>query len=112
MLNFNKAGFSLNRTIMQDVSSDNRVLSLVVQSGIRNTLVTLLDQLQRCQKSLNEFLEVCRFLRLSRCPMSHIALLLPFFSAHFQQITNKTVEVISGSMFRLQILQYVRDKSR
>ena len=43
---------------MQDVSNDNRVLSLVAQSGIRNTLVTLLDQLQRCQKSLNEFLEV------------------------------------------------------
>ncbi|KAJ7371958.1 Cytoplasmic dynein 2 heavy chain 1 [Desmophyllum pertusum] len=45
------------RAIMQDVSNDNRVLSLVAQSGIRNTLVTLLDQLQRCQKSLNEFLE-------------------------------------------------------
>ena len=44
---------------MQDVSNDNRVLSLVAQSGIRNMLVTLLDQLQRCQKSLNEFLEVC-----------------------------------------------------
>ena len=43
---------------MQDISNDNRVLSLVAQSGIRNTLVTLLDQLQRCQKSLNEFLEV------------------------------------------------------
>ena len=112
MLNLNKACFSLNRTIMQDVSNDNRVLSLVAQSGIRNTLVTLLDQLQRCQKSLNEFLEVCRFLRPCRCSMSHIALLLPFLSAHFQQITNKTVEVISGSMFRLQILQYVRDKYR
>ena len=49
------------RAIMQDVSSDNRVLSLVSRSGIRNTLVTLLDQLQRCQKSLNEFLEVTLF---------------------------------------------------
>lgn len=48
----------LYRAIMQDVTNDNRVLSLVAQSGIRNTLVTLLDQLQRCQKSLNEFLEV------------------------------------------------------
>ena len=100
MLNLNKACFSLNRTIMQDVSNDNRVLSLVAQSGIRNTLVTLLDQLQRCQKSLNEFLEVCRFLRPCRCSMSHIALLLPYFLAHFQQITNKTVVVISGSMFQ------------
>ena len=50
--------FLLFRAIMHDVSNDNRVLSLVAQSGIRNTLVTLLDQLQRCQKSLNEFLEV------------------------------------------------------
>ena len=48
----------LDRAIMHDVSNDNRVLSLVAQSGIRNTLVTLLDQLQRCQKSLSEFLEV------------------------------------------------------
>ena len=100
MLNLNKACFSLNRTIMQDVSNDNRVLSLVAQSGIRNTLVTLLDQLQRCQKSLNEFLEVCRFLRPCRCLMSLIALLLPYFPAHFQQITNKTVVVISASMFQ------------
>ncbi|XP_074620352.1 cytoplasmic dynein 2 heavy chain 1-like [Acropora palmata] len=50
------------RAIMQDVSNDNRVLSLVAQSGIRNALVTLLDQLQRCQKSLNEFLEEKRAL--------------------------------------------------
>ena len=41
-----------------DVSRDNRVLSLVSRSGLRNTLATLLDQLQRCQKALNEFLEV------------------------------------------------------
>lgn len=100
MLNLNKACFSLNRTIMQDVSNDNRVLSLVAQSGIRNTLVTLLDQLQRCQKSLNEFLEVCRFLGRCRSSMSHIAFLLHFFSAHFRQITNKTVVVIAGSMFQ------------
>lgn len=43
---------------MRDVKRDNRVLSLVNQSGLRNLLVTMLDQLQRCQKSLNEFLEV------------------------------------------------------
>jgi dynein heavy chain 2 len=43
---------------MADVVNDNRVISLVGRPGIRNTLVTLLDQLQRCQKSLNEFLEV------------------------------------------------------
>lgn len=27
-------------------------------SGLKRTLTTLLDQLQRCQKSLNDFLEV------------------------------------------------------
>ncbi|XP_071846316.1 cytoplasmic dynein 2 heavy chain 1-like isoform X2 [Apostichopus japonicus] len=45
------------RSIMMDVSRDNRVLSLVGKAGLRNTLTTLLDQLQRCQKALNEFLE-------------------------------------------------------
>ncbi|KAJ8027756.1 Cytoplasmic dynein 2 heavy chain 1 [Holothuria leucospilota] len=45
------------RGIMMDVSRDNRVLSLVNKTGLRNTLTTLLDQLQRCQKALNEFLE-------------------------------------------------------
>ena len=41
-----------------DVHRDNRVLSLVSRPGLRNLLTTSLDQLQRCQKSLNEFLEV------------------------------------------------------
>ena len=45
---------------MRDVNRDNRVLSLVNQSGLRNLLVTMLDQLGRCQKSLNEFLEVSK----------------------------------------------------
>lgn len=47
------------RNIMMDVRRDNRVLSLVSKAGLRNLLTTMLDQLQRCQKSLNEFLEVC-----------------------------------------------------
>ncbi|CAB3978327.1 cytoplasmic dynein 2 heavy chain 1-like [Paramuricea clavata] len=50
------------RSIMVDVKGDNRVLSLVARSGIRNILINLLDQLQRCQKSLNEFLEEKRSL--------------------------------------------------
>ncbi|XP_030632529.1 cytoplasmic dynein 2 heavy chain 1 [Chanos chanos] len=45
------------KSIMSDVQRDSRVMSLVVRAGIRNSLVTLLDQLQRCQKSLNQFLE-------------------------------------------------------
>ncbi|CAL8361611.1 unnamed protein product [Merluccius merluccius] len=45
------------RSIMSDVQRDSRVVSLCTRAGIRNSLVTILDQLQRCQKSLNEFLE-------------------------------------------------------
>ncbi|KAA8593993.1 hypothetical protein FQN60_004827, partial [Etheostoma spectabile] len=45
------------RSIMLDIQRDNRVVSLSSRAGIRNSLVTILDQLQRCQKSLNEFLE-------------------------------------------------------
>ena len=43
---------------MGDVSRDNRVVSLVGRAGLRRQLTEMLDQLQRCQKSLNEFLEV------------------------------------------------------
>ena len=49
------------RSIMSDVSHDNRVLSLGNRSGLRQSLTTLLDQLGRCQKALNEFLEVCTY---------------------------------------------------
>ncbi|NWH26647.1 DYHC2 protein, partial [Grus americana] len=45
------------RSIMSDIKSDNRITSLNARTGIRNTLITILDQLQRCQRSLNEFLE-------------------------------------------------------
>uniref|UniRef100_A0A672FSM8 Cytoplasmic dynein 2 heavy chain 1 n=1 Tax=Salarias fasciatus TaxID=181472 RepID=A0A672FSM8_SALFA len=45
------------RSIMSDIQRDNRVVSLSLRAGIRSSLVTILDQLQRCQKSLNEFLE-------------------------------------------------------
>ena len=46
------------RAIMSDVRRDNRVLSIVGKTGLKGQLVQMLDQLQRCQKSLNEFLEV------------------------------------------------------
>ncbi|XP_037796301.1 LOW QUALITY PROTEIN: cytoplasmic dynein 2 heavy chain 1-like [Penaeus monodon] len=45
------------KAIMADVARDNKVVSLCKINGIRNTLTTLLDQLARCQKSLNEYLE-------------------------------------------------------
>lgn len=61
--------FVYNRSIMSDIQRDNRVVSLSSRAGIRSSLVTILDQLQRCQKSLNEFLEVdtkalCLYMRL------------------------------------------------
>ena len=45
---------------MGDIDKDSRVLSLGSRPGLRQTLVTLLDQLSRCQKALNEFLEVTK----------------------------------------------------
>ncbi|XP_069495113.1 cytoplasmic dynein 2 heavy chain 1 isoform X2 [Ambystoma mexicanum] len=45
------------RSIMSDIKRDNRVTALTSRAGIRHSLITILDQLQRCQKSLNEFLE-------------------------------------------------------
>ncbi|XP_009895076.2 cytoplasmic dynein 2 heavy chain 1 [Dryobates pubescens] len=45
------------RSIMSDIKSDNRITSLNARTGIRNTLITILDQLQRCQRSLIEYLE-------------------------------------------------------
>ena len=48
------------RSIMVDIHKDSRVLSLHNRAGLRQTLLTLLDQLGRCQKALNEFLEVSK----------------------------------------------------
>ena len=45
------------RSVMNDISSDTRLLSLIGRSGLKGLLTQMLDQLQRCQKSLNEFLE-------------------------------------------------------
>lgn len=46
------------RDIMLDVQKDVRVVSLTQRKDISTSLKNMLDQLQRCQKSLNEFLEV------------------------------------------------------
>ena len=43
---------------MSDIKYDNRVISLISRAGLKNILLTSLDQLSRCQKSLTEFLEV------------------------------------------------------
>ncbi len=46
------------KVIMADIARDTRVVSLTSRQGIKQTIATLLDQLCRCQKALNEFLEV------------------------------------------------------
>ncbi len=46
------------RDIMLDIYKDTRVISLTQRKDILSLLKSMLDQLQRCQKSLNEFLEV------------------------------------------------------
>uniref|UniRef100_A0A3Q3LA71 Dynein cytoplasmic 2 heavy chain 1 n=1 Tax=Labrus bergylta TaxID=56723 RepID=A0A3Q3LA71_9LABR len=57
--------YKVGQSIMSDIQRDTRVVSLSSRAGIRNSLVTILDQLQRCQKSLNEFLELKKALELN-----------------------------------------------
>ncbi|KAL4440929.1 hypothetical protein ABPG74_009342 [Tetrahymena malaccensis] len=45
------------RSIMLGIERDPKVVSLCVVAGIKDTLETILDQLERCQKALNDFLE-------------------------------------------------------
>ena len=47
-----------NRSIVASISSDKRVLALTNKQGLQDTLNVLVDQLNRCQKALNEYLEV------------------------------------------------------
>ena len=45
------------RTIMKDIKNDDRVVSLCARAGLKEKLPQMADQLTRCQKALNEFLE-------------------------------------------------------
>ncbi|KAJ3052006.1 Cytoplasmic dynein 2 heavy chain 1 [Rhizophlyctis rosea] len=45
------------RGIVKGIARDARVVSLLSYPGVRDTLKALVDQLERCQKALNEFLE-------------------------------------------------------
>ncbi|KAJ3309792.1 Cytoplasmic dynein 2 heavy chain 1 [Boothiomyces sp. JEL0838] len=45
------------RSIMQSIKSDPRIVSITTFPNIKSILNTLQDQLDRCQKALNEFLE-------------------------------------------------------
>ncbi|ESN99131.1 hypothetical protein HELRODRAFT_66985, partial [Helobdella robusta] len=42
---------------MMDIKRDPKVMSLLFKIGLKTSLVNLLDQLQRCQKTLNDYLE-------------------------------------------------------
>lgn len=53
---FNKVDSEF-RAIMAHISSEKRVISLVDYANIREVLIMLLDQLERCQKALTEYLE-------------------------------------------------------
>ncbi|CAL1265870.1 unnamed protein product [Larinioides sclopetarius] len=45
------------RFVMNSISQDDRVMSLIAVSGLPNILNNLQDQLTRCQRALNAFLE-------------------------------------------------------
>eukprot|EP00842_Homolaphlyctis_polyrhiza_P004738 jgi/Hompol1/5265/HPOL_004290-RA len=45
------------RSIVLSIMADPRIVSIVSFPGIRGILTALVDQLERCQKALNEFLE-------------------------------------------------------
>ena len=45
------------RAIMAYIDKDKRLIAMADYAGIKETLSMLIDQLERCQKALNEFLE-------------------------------------------------------
>ena len=45
------------RMIMNDCQKDTRVVSVLKIGSVKSILTAMLDRLERCQKSLNEFLE-------------------------------------------------------
>ena len=56
------------RMIMSDCQKDTRVVAILKIGSVKSTLTAMLERLERCQKSLNEFLEekrsryICIFL--------------------------------------------------
>ena len=45
------------QAIISSIMRDSRIISIISYPSIRSILVALVDQLERCQKALNEFLE-------------------------------------------------------
>ena len=66
------------RMIMKDALKDTRVVSILRIGSVKSILNTMLDRLERCQKSLNEFLEEKRssFPRLVLCIIKNIMRML------------------------------------
>lgn len=48
-----------------DVVNDPRIISLSTRGSLKRTLEQIIDQLNRCQKALNQFLEVPTTIRQS-----------------------------------------------
>ena len=71
---------------MSDIDKDSRVLSLANKPGLRQSLVTLLDQLGRCQKALNEFLEVTILLTCFYHYVLHMQSLVFFFAGEASSV--------------------------
>lgn len=67
------------RDIMTEIVKDTRIVSLISTKDISNKLKNMVDQLQRCQKALNEFLEVVNFL------FTLIKLVFNFFVFYFRR---------------------------
>uniref|UniRef100_A0AC35UGK5 Cytoplasmic dynein 2 heavy chain 1 n=1 Tax=Rhabditophanes sp. KR3021 TaxID=114890 RepID=A0AC35UGK5_9BILA len=45
------------RSILNEIVRDKRLISLTSRKGLKNSLEQIIDQLNRCQKALNQFLE-------------------------------------------------------
>lgn len=48
------------RSIMDEVGNDNNIMNFADIAGLKDTVTVLLDQLDRCQRALNDFLELKR----------------------------------------------------
>jgi hypothetical protein len=62
------------REIMSDIASNHRLVVLAQRKDLSNLLKSMLDQLGRCQKALNELLEV---------RISHFFFNLEYFHLNF-----------------------------
>ena len=78
------------RMIMSDCQKDTRVVAILKIGSVKSTLTAMLERLERCQKSLNEFLEEKR----SRCECIFFTFLDQFlgFRGIFKEKMWQTIE--------------------